>query len=258
MDSNETRKGVAALERALRILDAFRDDPDGQSLTDLASKTGFYKSTILRLAISLERYGYLSRLDNGRFVLGPTVFHLGRIYQRSFNLAEHVRPVLQRLVDTHKESATFWIADGKQRICLFRVDSPQPIRDASVREGDRLPADGSATSLVLRAFSDPADLGLQKIRDTVVAVSLGGFIRELAGVSCPVFGDAGKLAGTITIAGPMSRFDERSVQRMQASLLAATKSLTRQLGGSPEPYQIRAAKPPAKAAARQKPKRRAP
>jgi DNA-binding IclR family transcriptional regulator len=246
MDAQKDRKGVAALERALRILEVFHNEPNGQSLTELAAKTGFYKSTILRLAVSLDRFGYVSRLDDGRFVLGPTLFHLGQVYQRSFKLGEHVRPVLERLVAAHKESATFWVADGKFRVCLFRVDSPQPIRDASVREGDRLPADGSATSTVLRAFTEPENRSLQKVRDGMVHVSLGGFIRDLAGISCPVFAHDGKLAGTITMAGPISRFDERSVARITAALLSATKSLTRQLGGNAEIYDAGGLQPTSK------------
>lgn len=242
MNPDNSRKGVAALERALQILNAFGDDANGLSLTELSVKTGLYKSTILRLATSLERFGYLSRLENGQFVLGATVFHLGRLYQKSFNLGEHVKPVLQKLVNAHKESASFWISEGKSRLCLFRVDSPQPIRDAAVQEGDRVPYDDSATSQVLQAFSKLDDRTYQKARDAVTIVSRGGFMRELAGVACPVFREGSKLAGAITIAGPISRFDDRVVLRMSASLLDASKSLSRELGGSLGAYDAKAIK----------------
>lgn len=239
MNSDDSRKGVAALERALQILSVFSDDANGLSLTELSVKTGLYKSTILRLATSLERFGYLSRLENGQFVLGATVFHLGRIYQKSFNLGEHVKPVLQKLVGAHKESASFWIPEGKSRLCLFRVDSPQPIRDAAVQEGDRLPYDDSATSQVLQAFSKPEDRAYQKARESIPIVSRGGFMRELAGVSCPVFRDGSKLVGAITVAGPLSRFDDRAILRISASLLEASKALSRELGGDLDAYTVK-------------------
>src|SRR4051812_19934699 len=50
---------VEAVERALAVLDAFHADRAAMTLSEIASATGFYKSTILRLAGSLERLGYL-------------------------------------------------------------------------------------------------------------------------------------------------------------------------------------------------------
>jgi DNA-binding IclR family transcriptional regulator len=239
-------KGVAALERALKILGVFREATEPLSLTELAAKTGFYKSTILRLTVSLERYGYLSRLLNGRFMVGPMLFQLGQVYQRSFRLAEFVRPILQDLADSQRESATYWIADGKHRLCLFRVESPQPIRDGMVREGDRLPSDNSATSTVLRAFAEPLDPSLEPMRRKLVHASLGGFIRDLAGIACPVFGQEGKVIGVITLAGPMNRFNDRSIARMREALLASAERLTLQIAGDPGIYERVSGRKPSK------------
>ncbi|HWP12839.1 MAG TPA: helix-turn-helix domain-containing protein, partial [Ramlibacter sp.] len=74
--------GVATLERGLSILDAFSLGAGTLSLAELAGATGLYKSTILRLCASLLRLGFLQRLDDGRYRLGPAVFQLGRRYQQ--------------------------------------------------------------------------------------------------------------------------------------------------------------------------------
>ena len=42
---------VEAVERALAVLDAFQADRTEMTLADIAAATGFYKSTILRLAL---------------------------------------------------------------------------------------------------------------------------------------------------------------------------------------------------------------
>ena len=52
---------VAAVERALEVLQAFRVQDASLTLADLEERTGLYKSTILRLAATLENFGYLSR-----------------------------------------------------------------------------------------------------------------------------------------------------------------------------------------------------
>ena len=103
---------VEAVERALTILDAFREGEESLSLAALAEKTGFYKSTILRLAASLERFGYLAREPNGLFRLGPSLWRLGSLYRRSFDLGEHLRPELRRLVEATTETASFYVARG--------------------------------------------------------------------------------------------------------------------------------------------------
>ena len=71
------KEGVAAVERALTVVDAFRERDHSLTLTELSRRTGFYKSTILRLADSLGKFGYLHRLDDGSFRLGPKPLLLG-------------------------------------------------------------------------------------------------------------------------------------------------------------------------------------
>ena len=57
----DTEQRVEAVERALSILDAFTAERPSLSLAELAERTGFYPSTILRLASSLARFGYMHR-----------------------------------------------------------------------------------------------------------------------------------------------------------------------------------------------------
>ncbi|HQD16111.1 MAG TPA: helix-turn-helix domain-containing protein, partial [Ottowia sp.] len=74
-----TEKGVEAVERALSLLDAIPGSgKPSLSLHELSLATGFYKSTILRLTVSLERFGYLRRRDDGRFELGPACARLAQ------------------------------------------------------------------------------------------------------------------------------------------------------------------------------------
>ena len=144
--------GVTALERGLSILDAFGSGAGTLSLAQLAAATGLYKSTILRMCSSLLRLGYLHRLGDGQYRLGPAVFQLGRRYQQSFRLGDMVLPALRDLVDRSGETASFYVRQGDRDTCLYRVESPRPIRDAGVAEGDTFPIDGSAGSRVLSAF----------------------------------------------------------------------------------------------------------
>src|SRR5256885_8835193 len=82
--------GVAAVERALSILEAFAEADDMLTLAELAKRTGLYKSTILRLSKSLESHGYLLRTADGNYRLGAKLLYLGSLYQRHFRTADVV------------------------------------------------------------------------------------------------------------------------------------------------------------------------
>src|SRR3712207_2032245 len=103
---------VEAVERALSILEAFGDGTPRLSLAEIAERTGLYPSTVLRLAASLDRFGYLHRGADGLFRLGSTPLRLGMLYRDAFDLADHVRPALARLVERTGGTAAFYLREG--------------------------------------------------------------------------------------------------------------------------------------------------
>jgi DNA-binding IclR family transcriptional regulator len=229
--------GVAALERGLTLLAAFGAGAGTLSLAELAAATGFYKSTILRLCASLLRMGFLQRLDDGRYRLGPAVFRLGRSYQQSFRLGDAVVPALQRLVERTGETASFYIRDGERDTCLHRVESPRPIRDAGVAEGDSFPVDSSAGSRMLTAFLGAPGRGNAALRRQFVMVARHSKrVSGAAAVICPVFGVEQQLAGTLVVSGPESRFADAEIAAIRKALLEQAAQLTAALGGDARAY----------------------
>ena len=65
-----TLDGVAAVDRALAVLQAFKAETHVMALSELATITGLYRSTILRLVNSLLGGGFLERLPDGRYQVG--------------------------------------------------------------------------------------------------------------------------------------------------------------------------------------------
>ena len=95
-DHDAAPGGAAAVDRALSLLAAFRDGDTALGLAELAQRTGLYKSTVLRLLASLEHAGFVQRLADGRYALGPEIARLHTLYAASFSLEEQV--VLRRLL----------------------------------------------------------------------------------------------------------------------------------------------------------------
>jgi DNA-binding IclR family transcriptional regulator len=217
---------VEAVERALTVLGAFHADRPAMTLAEIASATGFYKSTILRLAASLERLGFLIREESGVFRLGPALWRLGSIYRAQFNLGEVIRPELRRLVGATGETASFYIREGQSRVCLFRQNSPQPARH-HLDEGTTLPLTAGASAHVLVAFSarEPADKNAKAVRGRGYSISLGERDPQVAAVSVPVFDLGGELRGALAISGLIGRFKEKARQSAVTELAAAAKRL---------------------------------
>ncbi|SMF22024.1 transcriptional regulator, IclR family [Tistlia consotensis] len=203
-----TEQKVEAVERALALLECFDGGEESLSLAELARRSGLYKSTILRLAASLERFGYLVRRADGRYRLGPTLWRLGSLYRRSFDLAELIRPELKVLVEATGETASYYVREGDSRVCLYRHNSPKAIRH-HLNEGQRLSLEGGAASKVLTTFWTPPEERpwAEQVRRDGYGVSLGERDPEIAAIAVPVFDRGGRLRGSLSISGLITRFD---------------------------------------------------
>ena len=105
--------GVAAVDRALSILDALTDDK--VTLAELSKRTDLYKSTVLRLLKSLEKFGYVLRT---RRRLVPARLEGASSRRRSTSAtsstSEIVPPVLERIGAELHEGAVVLRLRGRQ------------------------------------------------------------------------------------------------------------------------------------------------
>jgi DNA-binding IclR family transcriptional regulator len=226
--------GVAAVERALAILDAFEPEDQRLTLAELSRRTTFYKSTILRLAQSLLRHGYLQRLDDGSYQVGPRPLMLGAIYQRSLRLGNILLPLMYELAKQTGESVSFYLRHGDARVCLHRVDSKHVVRD-HVREGDVLPLDRGSGGRILLAFAGARGEPYKTIRKEHYYASQGERDPETVGISAPIFGGGQLLHGSLTVAGPRSRLTEALIDNARVPLLRIAARATGALGGDARP-----------------------
>jgi DNA-binding IclR family transcriptional regulator len=201
------------------------------TLGEIAAATGFYKSTILRLAGSLERFGYLIREQSGAFRLGPSLWRLGSVYRHSFNLGDAIRPELRRLVDATQETASFYVREDDTRVCLFRHNSPLAARH-HLDEGTRLPMNAGATAHVLAAHSGATGTKAKDVEAQGYSASLGERDPHVAAVAVPVFDSAARFRGALAISGLISRFDKAARAAALTELKASAKHLAAVLPAS--------------------------
>lgn len=229
-DRDAAPGGVAAVDRALSLLGAFRIGDGPLTLSELSERTGLYKSTALRLLASLDHARLVLRLPDGRYALGTEIARLHAIYAESFSMEPIVVPVLRELVRRTDESAAFYVRQGDKRLCLYRIDSPHPVRD-HIRIGDVLPLDRGTAGRILLAYSGAKGVLFDRIRSERILMLSGDRVPELASISAPVFDAMGAVPGVLTLTMPAQRF----VSAHAAHVMAAAQEITARFGGRPPP-----------------------
>jgi DNA-binding IclR family transcriptional regulator len=223
-DEQAAPGGAAAVDRAISLLSAFQPGDKTLTVTALAERTRLYKSTVLRLLASLAHGGLLQRTADGQWALGPEVSRLAAIYSASFSLEDIVVPEMRALVQRTQESVAFHVRQGDQRLVLFRVDSPQLLRD-HVLVGDVLPMDRGAGGRVLMAYSGAKGRLYEQVRRDGFVMLSGDRIPGLVGISAPVWNAAGMLVGALTLTAPEQRVIASFVDELRASAVRLTKAL---------------------------------
>lgn len=214
-------EGVAAVDRALAILQAYRPGDEWLSLAELSRRTGLYKSTLLRLMASLERARMLLRLEGeARWRLGPALIGLGLMAEgRNGLLRDVVPPLLRRLAAETGESASFYIRDGDTRLCLLREEGRHSVRD-QLPPGTRLPLDRGAAGHILSG------------RAQGLVVTIGERDPELAAIAAPVRGAGGALLGALALSGTATRLRDAALRApMEQAVARGAEELSRKLGG---------------------------
>jgi len=250
--TEETR--VEAVSKALLILECFAEGKDALSLKQLSDMTGMYKSRILRLCGTLIYHGFLLRDENGIYRIGPKLLTLGKIYERNNPLIALARPILRELCSLTGESCKLFVVDGTKRLCLAKEKSPSPLR-YTIEEGQRLELYAGAGGKAILAFSSKAfqdrvlrenplkrltpntivesdllEAEFQKIQRNGYATSYEESIRGVASVAAPVFDHTRNVCASLTIAGPIQRFDNKSASEMTQNLLSSAKKLSKLMG----------------------------
>ena len=244
---------LAAVERALRILDAFLDGPGETGTNELARRTGINASTVSRTLATLAAGGYVEHLpETGRYRLGAHILALSEHVLARLDLRGLARPHLAELEAATGETATLSVPGDPDAITVDFVASRASVASVA-RVGRPSIAHATATGKVMLAFgpapgltgalerftertiTDPAALAeeVERVRRNGVARAEGEREPDLNAVAAPVFGARGELAAILGVQGPAGRFDRHAQDAAVAALPAHAGALSRSLGHRP-------------------------
>ncbi len=211
--------------RVMAIIEAVvASEPAGARLGDLASAAGAPKSSIHGLAKGLVATGYLREQD-GRYFIGPAISGLLAVGLPSVPSA--YLHVLEQLSAQWNETAIFATLVGESMVYLAVVEPDTLIR-ASPAVNKRTPLWPRSSGKCFLAFmdprraeaylrrhqSDPAERDriraeLQTIRETHLAINVGGNSGDELGVASPIIHANAQVATAIAMAGPIARMQAK-------------------------------------------------
>jgi IclR family acetate operon transcriptional repressor len=241
---------VAAVERAVAVLDALADGSPELGTNEIARRTGINASTVSRLLATLTTARLVEHVPTtGRYRLGPRLLQLGSLVLGQLDLRDVARPRLQELVRTTGMTATLSAPGEHDAVTVDFVQS-----DATVQSVARVgrPSIGHATAAgkVLLAFGDAEpgelkaytprtitdrtrlDAELARVARHGYAEAAGERELDLNAIAAPVYDADGELAGIVGLQGPASRFGRDAMRAAVEPLLAATHAISTGLGWS--------------------------
>src|SRR5438093_6024125 len=244
---------VAAVERALGVLEALADAGGELGTNELARRTRINPSTASRLLATLSAGGYVDHVEeSGRYRLGLRLLQLGNVVLAGLDLREVVRPHLEELVEETGETATLSVPGERDAVTVDFVQSGSSVQSVA-RLGRPSVAHATAAGKVLLAFGGvPFPTGrlerftprtltdhrklaaaLERARAQGWAEAAGERERDLNAIAAPILATEGRLAGILGLQGPGGRFDRRARRAAVSPLLARANAVSESLGWAP-------------------------
>lgn len=251
--SDQTTSGI---DRALQVVYAVAAsrEPD-IGVSELARHLGLSKAVVHRIVRSLVAGGFFSFDERTRrYRLGPSAVSVGLAALAQMEVPKVAQPHLERLVGLTKETATLSGRYGYERMYLMQVPSPQEIR-MSVQLGVLYPLYAGGSSKAILAALEPEDIrryletvplrpltsatipdiatltaDLETIRERGYSVSYGERQEDAASVAAPIFDATGRVYGSTSVCGPISRLSERMIEEFGPLVRDTAAAISRELG----------------------------
>ena len=122
--------GVQVITRAISILRALRNHPEGLSLAQIAQEVNLARSTVHRIVSTLEDDQFVTAASaSGGYRLGPALAVLGAAVNH--NLRDQLRPFLEQLFLEINETIDLAVLDGDQLVFVDQIATPHRLRAVS-------------------------------------------------------------------------------------------------------------------------------
>ena len=250
-EENISIYNVPAVDRAARIMLMLGTRTREMTLAEIASATGYHKSSVHKILVTLCHHGFLDRDETTkRYSLGVALVRCGQAALNNLHINHSTKSYLKELADYSGETANFAILNGTSIVIVdaiepqieLRVSPPIGTMDSVInksngkavlaflpeslvikiikREG--LPANTKNSITSVKVYRNE----LAAVRERGYATDYEEFQEGVRAVSAPVFNAEGQVTATLSIVGPAFRMTKDKMQLYGKRCAKAAAQLT--------------------------------
>lgn len=249
-----------AVERAVRVLDAFAEAGEPLSLARLARDLELPKSSLFNICTALVEANLIVRLDDKRMVIGAHAVKWANAFLARIDITREFFATWDEMQVLPDETITLSIRDGREVIYIACRNGNKPL-GVSFKTGMRIPAIYTATGLAMlstlpeqsiRRLFDPDLVGwpepltskgimglsalmdeLQRTRERGYSIDAGGVREGMYCYGAPVFDSHGPEAvAGVAVSILANRADKKLELRAGSAMRRLAQRLTSRLGGT--------------------------
>ena len=250
------KESTGAIIKALRILEAFLKEQDGEiGISKLSDLTGLKVSTVHRIASILVDNGYLIQRENrAKYSIGLKPLAFYRALNRNLKIKEVALPSLEKLRLVSGESANLAILDSDEAVYIEHIESNQTLR-AFTEVGNRAPLHCTGVGKIFLAFMreqqlrdfitnnslfrltdnsitdyDELEKELSIIKRDGVAIDNGEMEIGVRCIAAPVMDSNGNVIAAMSISGPFTRLNSTRVEELKPVVKSAAMETSKAMG----------------------------
>ncbi len=159
---------VAAVDRALEILNLLGKSSRELGITELAKVLGVQKSTVHSLLQTMLARDFVQQTESGRYALGVKLLQLGELFAQRLDIRTVAKSILTQLADETGKVALLAVLSKQELIIIDKVEPERPF--LIIPKFDfSLAFHSTAVGKVLLAFA------AEEIRDAILEKELAPF-----------------------------------------------------------------------------------
>lgn len=249
---------VAAVSRALTLLETFTREDLSLGNAELAERTGLSKSTVSRMTYTLALHNFLVFDPRTReYRLGTGAIRLGAVALAATNVRSTALPLMQQLA----RGSHFNIGLGtREDLRMIYTDTAEGDALVALRlfPGSRIPIATSAMGRAYLAATAPAERedildrlrsrhgdewgriragveeAMEQLRTAGFCSSIGDWQKDINGVAVPIVPVPGSPLYVLNLGGPAYALSEEHVrERLAPRLVEIARAVEAALGAAP-------------------------
>jgi len=256
MENKKKHNFPQTVERALDILEVFKNVNQPQGISEISKKIGLNKSTTYRIIQALKLRGYIKQDEQtNKYSLGSKILKIANSLLNQIEIRGVSRNYLEKLSKKTLQTVQLAILDKNQVLYVDQVEGGDPFQLA-LSIGNRGPLHSTSAGKCFLAFLhddeankilsnyklipstkktitsiDELRKDLNRIREVGFSLCNGEFDENQLSIAAPITRIGKGVVGTVVLTAPFGRIKPREIPYYARLVTETGRKISREMGG---------------------------